>query len=175
MSIIATYVRLDANGLDKCRENPHWLEALCRKEIPGVELIDIDKACDGLVWVLERMPAPAPQAVEGAGFVLQSSLASLLQGGTVEERRLKAPYGPASRLSPQDVAALSAWLQAIDADLMRSRYNAAAMDAEEVYPEIWSEEGLAAFDDYLMPYFQNLQAFFLRAAEAQQHVLVCFT
>jgi hypothetical protein len=49
------------------------------------------------------------------------------------------------------------------------------MDAGNVYPQIWSRDGIAAFDDYLLPWFRSLQAFFSRAANAQQQVLVFFT
>ena len=58
---------------------------------------------------------------------------------------------------------------------MRSRYDPHAMDNDGVYPQIWFEEGVAAFDDYLVPHFRGLQAFFVRAAQAQQPVLVFFT
>jgi len=176
MSVIATYTRLNATGLDSCRANPNWIEALCSRSIPDAETIDIDKACDGIVWLLSRLPAPPTTNTEGVSFVLQSSLAPLLWGtGGTSEASLNASYGPASSLSVEQVREFSAWLQSIDPAQMRARYDPRTMDAESVYPQIWSEEGLAAFDDYLLPNFQTLQALFSRAANAQQHVLVFFT
>jgi hypothetical protein len=175
MSVIAAYARLNANGLDSCRANPNWLDALYSRSVPNAETIDIDKACDGIVWLLSRLPGPSSANVDGLGFVLQRSLAPLLRGeGGTSERRLDAPYGPASSLSVEQVRELSAWLQSIDLAQMRSRYEPRAMDADDVYPQIWSE-GMAAFDDYLLPCFRALQAFFSRAADAQQQVLVFFT
>ena len=175
MSVIATYTRLNATGLDACRTNPRWLEALWQHSIPDAETIDIDQACDGIVWLLSRLPAPPAAAIEGAGFVLQQSLAPLLRGeGGTSERRLNAPYGPASSLSVEQVRELNAWLQSVDPVQMRSRYDPNAMDADDVYPQIWSEEGTAAFSDYLLPCFEALRAFFSRAAGAQQQVLVFF-
>jgi hypothetical protein len=176
MSVIAAYARLSADSLDVCRNNPKWLEALYSRSIPDVETIDIDKACDGIVWLLTRLPAPPIANVEGAGFVLHVSLAPLLRGeGGVSERRLNAPYGPSSSLSVEQVRDLSTWLQSVDPAQMRSRYDPRAMDADDVYPQIWSEEGVAAFDDYLLPCFRALLAFFSRAADARQQVLVFFT
>jgi hypothetical protein len=176
MSVITTYARLDADGIESCRTNPSWLEALYSHAIPHAEVADADKACDGIVWLLSRLPAPPSATADGSSFVLQRSLAPLLcgQGGTTQ-RGLNAPYGPASRLSSEQVAELSAWLQSVDPAQMRSRYDPHRMDAEQVYPQIWPREGAAAFDQYLLPHFRVLQAFFSRAAEAQQQVLVFFT
>jgi hypothetical protein len=176
MSVIATYARLDADGIESCRTDSNWLEALYSHAIPGAEVIEVDKACDGIVWLLSRLPGPPGATDEGAGFVLRRSLAPLLcgQGGT-KEPRFDAPLGPASRLSSEQVAELSAWLQSVDPAQMRSRYDPHRMDAEQVYPQIWSQEGAAAFDEYLLPHFRALQALFSRAAAAQQQVLVFFT
>ena len=175
MSVTANYARLNADDLESGRTDPNWLEALYSKAIPNAEVTDVDQACDGIVWLLSRLPAP-PSVTGGAGFVLQRSFAPLLRGqGGTSERSLDAGYGPASRLSSEQVAELNAWLQSVDPDLMRSRYDPERMEAEDVYPQIWLEEGAAAFDDYLLPHFRALQAFFSRAAEAQQQVLVFFT
>jgi hypothetical protein len=176
MSVIASYARLNAESIESCRTNPDWLEALYGRAVPDSEVADIDKACDGIVWLLSRLPAPPSTATDGTGFVLRRSFAPLLRGeGGVSECQLDAPYGPASRLSAEQVAELSVWLQSVDPAQMRSRYDPNRMDDEQVYPQIWSEEGAAAFDDYLLPHFHALQAFFSRAAQAQQQVLVFFT
>ena len=176
MSVIASYARLNADGVALLRSNPDWLETLYAKTIPGAEVIDIDKACDGIVWLLSRLPAPPGANIEGAGFVLQISLAPLLRGeGGVSESRLDAPYGPASSLSVQQVAELSAWLQTVDPAQMRSRYEPTAMHHDDVYPQIWADEGLAAFDEYLLPCFRALRDFISRAHQAEQQVLVFFT
>ncbi len=175
MSVIATYARLNAKAIESCRTNPDWFEALSGNALPHSEVTDVDKACDGIVWVLLRLPATPDASTDGAGFVTRRSLAPLLRGeGGIIEHQIDAPYGPASHLSPEQVAELSTWLQSVDPAQMRSRYDPERMDAEKVYPQIWSEEGAAAFDDYLLPYFRALQKFFARAAEAQQHVLVYF-
>src|SRR5262245_11591310 len=142
MSVIATYARLDSASLETCRTEPHWMERLYKRSFTNSEVIDIDKACDGIVWILSRLPGPPSAQIDGSGFVLPISLAPLLRGeGGTKEPRLNAPYGPAASLTSQQVAELSTWLQPIDAAQMRSRYNPSAMDAEDIYPNIWSEEG----------------------------------
>jgi hypothetical protein len=176
MSVIAIYARLNAKGLELCRGNPDWLKALDSHAIPDSEIVDVDKACDGLVWLLSRLQATSGATTDGVGFVLKRSLAPLLRGeGGVSERQLDAPYGPASRLSSEQVAELSKWLESVDPVQMRSLYDPHRMDAEKVYPQIWSREGSAAFDDYLLPRFHILKAFFSRAVQAQQQVLVFFS
>jgi hypothetical protein len=176
MSVIATYARLDPTSLDECRTNPDWIEALDDKAIPNCEVIDIDKACDGLVWLLSRLPPPQNTNIEGAGFVLQQSLAPLLHGvGGTLEPQLDAPYGPASSLSPEQVIAFDTWLRSATPALIRPLYRPDAMDSESVYPQIWKKEGLAALEEYLLPNLQTLKEFFARAAQAGQHIIVYFT
>lgn len=176
MSVIASYARLNAESIELCRTDPNWLEALYSRATPGSEVIDVDKACDAIVWLLSRLPAPQGAAADGVGFVVRRSFAPLLRGeGAISENQLDAPYGPASRLTAEQVAELSAWLQSVDPAQMRSRYDPHRMDSEQVYPQIWSEEGAAVFDDYLLPHFRSLQAFFSRATQARQQVLVFFT
>ena len=58
MSVIASYARLNAEGIELCRSNPDWLEALYSHAVPDSEVADVDKACDGIVWLLSRLPAP---------------------------------------------------------------------------------------------------------------------
>jgi hypothetical protein len=175
MSVIAVYARLGANSLENCRSDREWLNSLYQRKIPDSEVMDIDKACDGLVWLLSKLPSPPPADVAGAGFVMRRSLAPTLRGedGTLEQT-LKAPYGPARSLSPPQVQELNAWLQSITAARLKAAYNPSAMEADDIYPNIWEEEP-EAFDQYLLPYFIALQAFLSRAVNSNQHVLVFFS
>jgi hypothetical protein len=176
MSVIANYARVSAEGLASLRSNSVWIEALETDAIPDAEIIDIDKTCDGIVWLLSRLPPQPSLNVEGAGFVLRKSLAPLLSGQTcARESELDAPYGPASSLSVQQVGDLSAWLQSIDPAQLRNQYEPRAMAADHVYPQIWIAEGIAAFDGYLLPWFLALRDFFARARQNGQQVLVFFS
>jgi hypothetical protein len=176
VSVIATYIRIDSDQLSALRGKPDWLNLLYTGAVPGAQVIDVDKACDGIVWLLSRVSVAPPPPVEGGGFVLRKSFAPLLQGvGGSKEPQLKAPYGPASAISPPQVIELSNWLAVVNADELRRRYDPDAMASDDVYPEIWLDEGAAAFEDYLLPQFTQLRAFLAEAARASQVVLVCFS
>jgi hypothetical protein len=175
MSVIATYARLDESLLGRLRANPDWLEHLQSGGVPGAQVIDIDKACDGLVWLLSRVTSPVPPT-EGAGFVLVRSLAPLLSGeGGREETNLESGYGPARALRSEQVVALSEWLATIDTDRLREAYDPKAMAKAGIYPQIWMREKEAALEKYLLPHLGRLRAFLIDAAAAEQGVLVCFT
>ena len=176
MSVIATYARVNEGAIESLRNDSNWLDALFGGKVPDAQVIDLDKACDGIVWLLSRMPPPPAPAGSGSGFILKQSLASLLSGsGGRKERGLQAPYGPASALTTEQVKELSNWLSNIEISELRARYDAEAMAKSHVYPQIWMAEGLAAFEDYLRPRFSELQKFIARAATGDQSVLVFFT
>jgi uncharacterized protein DUF1877 len=176
MSVIATYARVSEPALEALRNNPNWMEALHGGGLQDAEVIDIDKACDGIVWLLARMPPPPAPAASMTSFALNRSLAPLLSGaGGRKERSLEAPYGPASALDSHQVREISTWLSGVDTLQLRARYNPEAMAKGQVYPEIWMAEGMAAFEDYLLPRFSELRTFIAAAAGAGQCVLVFFT
>jgi hypothetical protein len=175
VSVVGTYVRLSVTRLDELRQNPNWHTHIDRRRIPGIEGMDVDKACDGIAWLLSRLPPSAPP-VEGGGFVLPRSLAPLLSGeGGREEPQLEAGYGPAKLVSPAEVAQLHQWLSGVDDAALRSVYQPKAMAEEGVYPQIWMTQGQAALDDYLIPHFRQLRHFVAEAASASQALLVFFT
>ena len=60
MSVVGTYVRLSVTRLDELRQNPNWHTDIDRRRIPGIEGMDVDKACDGIAWLLSRLPPSAP-------------------------------------------------------------------------------------------------------------------
>jgi Domain of unknown function (DUF1877) len=175
MSVIAVYARMDEGSLDACRGNPTWMEALHEGAVPNAEVTDVDKAYDGIVWLLKRVPQNTP-SIAGAGFVLKRSLAQLLHGeGGREEPTIEASYGPANWLTAEQVTELGAWLQSVTPDQLRAAYDPSAMQRDEVYPFIWEDEGQEALEDSVLPYYASLQAFFFDANRSGQGVLVYFT
>lgn len=176
MSVLAYYVRLSEQALTKLQASSDWLSMLDNNGVSGAHLMDIGKACDGIVWLLSRMPPPALPPVEGSGFVVRKSLARLMSGaGGTKQRSLEGPLGPASLLSPEQVEEFSRWIGSLDVQQLRMQYDAKAMASAEVYPQIWVEEGDAAFDDYLRPRFERLRAFFAEAVAEKQSVLMFFS
>jgi hypothetical protein len=174
MSVIGTYARLDAAALEGLRSNPQWLEALWEKRAASAEIIDVDKALDGIAWLLSRVPSPET-GVAGVGFVIARSPSVLLRGeGGTKETCLHAPLGPAKSISADQVATLGRWLKDVSVDSLRAAFDAKAMDEDDVYPQIWTEDP-QALEEYLLPYFESLKGFVARAAEAKQTILVFFT
>jgi hypothetical protein len=150
------------------------MEALYGGRVQDAQVIDVDKACDGIVWLLSRTPPPPAAAAPGVGFALNRNLAPLLSGvGGRKEQSLEAPYGPASILDSNQVREISGWLSGVDTSQLRALYNPEAMT--QVYPQIWITEGAAAFEDYLLPRFTELRLFMATAAKTGQCVLVFFT
>jgi hypothetical protein len=79
-------------------------------------------------------------------------------------------YGPARLLSAERVAAVHGALSAVDRTALRARYDAAALSAADIYPQIWDEEGEAL--DYLLENYEELRAFYAAAAAGGSAVLV---
>jgi len=49
-------------------------------------------------------------------------------------------FGPAALASPEDVARVAATLEHLSEDELVSRFDPAALDAEMIYPDVWSRE-----------------------------------
>jgi hypothetical protein len=177
MSVIGEYARLDPEDLEQCRSNPDWLHALWEKKIASAEVLEVDKAWDAIGWLLAHVVAPTPEHQPvGAGFQLIRSPAALVTGeGGTTEPFLRSTYGPAKSLSVEQVSTLSHWLGNVSSNALRQAYDGKAMNTENVYPQIWFQEGPRAFEEYLLPYFESLRAFVARAAEAKQPILVFFS
>jgi hypothetical protein len=172
MSVVATYVRVNEDALEALRVDTEWLDTLYGGRVSGAQIIDVDKACDGIAWLLSKLPSP----VAGSDSVPRPSLATWLWGaGGTEDFSLLAPYGSASVLAPQQVIELSGWLDSINFDQLRMHYDPQAMDTAKIYPQIWMQEGAAALDDYLLPHLDRLRKFLAAATAAKQCVLVFFT
>ena len=175
MSVIGAYVRLPVERLDQLRQNANWSADIDRRRIPDVEGMDVDKACDGIAWLLSRLPPSAPP-VEGGGFVLRRSLVPFVSGQAGrEEPLLDVGYGPAKFVSPAEVSQVSQWLASLDEDSLRSVYQPKLMADDDVYPQIWMTEQQAALDDYVIPHFRRLREFIAAASAANQALLVYFT
>jgi hypothetical protein len=176
MSVTANYVRINEDALEALRGDDQWMEAIYGGRVPSAHVLSVDKACNGIIWLLSRMPLPSATPVVGIGFVVRRSLAPLLSGaGGMKELHMEAPYGPPSVLTHRQVNEMSDWLGGVDFDQLRTLYDPQAMHAAGIYPDIWIDEGPAAFDEYLLPHLRHLRDFFAEAATAEQNVVVFFT
>lgn len=120
------------------------------------DLISLEKAWHGLHFLLCGSAEPAT-----------GELAQAVLGGT--EIGADHGYGPARYLEPDAVRRIAATLGALSADELRRRYDAAAMEAAQVYPGGWDD---AENVDWLLEAFQELARFYAGVADRGNAVLL---
>lgn len=146
---------------DALRAEPDLAVGLLDPDDPDrgeVAETDLDKAWHGIHYLLT-----------GTAWEGEAPLNFLLHGGVAlgEEDGEEAP----PRLfDAAEVRAIDAALGALDADALRARYDPQAMQALDIYPDIWGrgEEEL----DYCLHYFGELRSFMAEAARAGRGVVV---
>jgi hypothetical protein len=92
------------------------------------EVVEIDKAWHGVHFVLTG-------TVEPDGSVLGEAV---LGGEDVGE---DLGYGAARVVAPDDVAQIAAALATFDDDALATRFDAAVMAEQGIYPDVWDEDG----------------------------------
>ena len=124
------------------------------------ERVDLDKAWHGIHYLLT-----------GTVWEIGDGLGAAILGGEPLEER--GGYPP-RLLDPETVRTVAQALAAVDVDMLRARYDPAAMTAAAIYPDIW-DEGDEAFDTYLAPHFLALRRFYQAAAADGQAALIVIT
>ena len=72
-------------------------------------------------------------------------------------------YGPPRVLNPSEVKQIATALSAITIEQFESAFDPAAMDAAEIYPQIWERDGKEALE-YLTHFFPGVVTFYAEAA-----------
>ena len=116
--------------------------------------LDIDKAWDGLDYLMRH-------ATEGddfpLGFFHKGTPLGLLVGNWDDD-------DPGVRwFNAEETATIADFLDTFDRERLHRFFDPEKMDAEEIYPQIWKEEGEEAFD-YLYSQFETLRVFFRQTA-----------
>ncbi len=149
MSMIGNFLQLTPAELDALIADPSQVESFI---YPGGEEsdagIDVDKAWQGLHFLLTGDPWG------GAGPLAQVVLGGVEIGEDVG-------YGPARYITADEVRAAAAALGDLSSESFASRYDRAALQANNIYPDIWDEDGL----EYLAAFFDELRDYFMDAAE----------
>lgn len=123
----------------------------------------LDREWHGLHWLLARDAGSTPDP-----------LSRVVIGG--REVGPKLGYGRARFFPPDEVRQIAGQLAGIDYEQLRRNYDAAAMDAAEIYPGGWAEaerRGEEPFD-HLVLAFSRLRDFYQRAAAAGHAVLMAW-
>lgn len=109
------------------------------------------------------IPTDSPlEAIEGRGSEAQ------------RDPRLNFGLGSARWFRPEEVRKLSAALQSVKEESIRAKFNRATMAKYDVGGMGWLEEEDTVLDEFLLPGFRRLQAFYADAARRGHHVLVIY-
>ena len=155
MGMRAGLASLSAAQAEALREAPDDVEAIVFTQDRSAKQrqVDLDKAWHGIHWLLT-----------GDAWAGEPPLAWAILGGEAISDDDDMEYGPARVVKPEQVREVAAALAALDDDALARRYDPAAMDAQQIYPGIWTRDGQAALD-YLRYYFHILARFYSEAAE----------
>ncbi len=161
MSMILNLLRVTPTELATYQQDSEALETRLDALAADPALTDLDKAWDGIIYLLTGAPitqAPHPHP-----------LAKVLFSGQLLDEAQDLGYGPAHYLTPSQVASLHAQLAAIGPAELRTRFDPARMLAQGVYPDIWAEgeDALA----YVLDGYQLLQEEYATAAQRGEGLL----
>jgi hypothetical protein len=120
--------------------------------------LDIDKTWHAIHFTLN-----------GDAWGGEGPLAMTLLGG--QEIGEDVGYGPAQFLHPWQVKEVAIALAGVDSAEFRERFNPAAMDAAEIYPQMWERDGEKGLE-YVLDYYSQLVSFYREAADRGDAVLV---
>jgi len=156
MGVIAFFKAITAEQLDSFLAHPEKLRAFLETSASGT---NIDKAHEGIACLLRRASSDAARPVVGQAIF----------GGA--DTAVESVYGtPVRYLTPAEVAAVAEALAGISADDLRAVYSAEALTAVDS-DGWWLWEDREQALRYLLPYYEELAAFYLAAAREHKAVL----
>jgi hypothetical protein len=151
MSMIGNFLQLSSSELAAIIADPASVEAFIFPDDEEHEnSIDVDKAWHGIHYLL---------AGDTSGG--EPPLSNVVLGGT--EIGDDVGYGPARYLTADEVQAAADALKDITPESFRTRYVAAELSTNGIYPEIWDD----AADDavgYLTTWYETLRDYYIDAA-----------
>ncbi len=126
---------------------------------------------------LQREPCYLDKSWHGIHYLLSRTdwegelpEAFLLSGGTAVGD-IDVGYGPARAFTSAETTEIHACLSVVPGDTLRSRFDAEAMAALKIYPDIWEEEQEEALD-YILDYYDTLRAFLAEAHRSECGMVV---
>ena len=161
MSMIGNALAISPETLRTLLDDPSRMESLLFPDSGGPDAkghMDLDKAWHAIHFVLNE------KAWEGEG-----ALGAAILGG--HELGEDMGYGPARYLTAEDVSSVAEALDAVTLSDFEHRFNAEALAAESIYPDVW-DESRSELLEYLLPYYEALKAFYANAAREGNAVLL---
>lgn len=161
MSMIGFLLRATPAELEEYMNDSTLLETkMADEELDEDKLVDIDKAWDGIIYLLT-----------GEGYATsQHPLRNVIFSAQLVHDEQDLGYGPAHYNTPEQVAELSALLDKLDAAELRTRYNPADMEEKDIYPSVWEDD--EDIVTYLLNNFESVRALYAEAAQNGEAVIV---
>lgn len=159
MSMICELFVISSGTAQQLSANPAEIHNLLESLDESENAVSLEKSWHALHFVLT---GTANEGDEPLNFIL-------LGGTPVGDEDVG--YGPARLLSPQFVSQLNAVLTPITADVFDDRFDLAAIDAADIYPQIWDEPREELLDEFAS-YFSEMKEIVARAAQSNAAMLV---
>jgi len=155
MGMVVILLRVTESQLDEYLRDSSALENRITNEdiYHDNTSLNIDKAWDGSIYLLTGQNY----------WNATHPLASALFSGQLIDKDQDLGLGPAHYRLPSQVKQLNGVVSTITEADLRERYQPNRMAEMKVYPDIWDQDQIDAFD-YLKNYFKLFQAFYNLAA-----------
>lgn len=128
MSMIGNFLQLTPAELDMLIANPADVESfIYPEEDENENCIDIDKAWHGIHFMLTGTQYDGTPPLSNVIF----------SGATIGD---DVGYGPACYLIATEVAEVAEALRSLPSHEFANRYDAAALTANEIYPQTWGDD-----------------------------------
>lgn len=124
--------------------------------------LDLDKSWDAINFLLTGHSLDTIEAAE-------PPLSRIIFSGQLIDEDQDMGYGPAHYLTPEQVREINTTLSKISILEFRERYSADKLNDKGVYPQAWEDD--EGEKDYLCEYFDNLKAFYAKAAQEGQAIV----
>lgn len=164
MGMVGNFLRVTNEELEEYLNDSSKLDERLDQEYGNEEskVVDIDKSWEGILFLLTG------QNCEN----LEHPLSKVLFSGQIIDEDQDLGYGPGNYLRPEQVKKLYSELAILSTVDLKSRYDPAKMDALNIYPTGWIENGDDLFD-YLMEYFEVVKEVYSKAS-ANSEAIVTF-
>jgi len=157
MSMIGSFLAIPQAELDALYVNPESVPTILY-ETHKSEIVNIDKAWHGIHFMLT-----------GEQYGGNGPLAKVIMGG-VPIGEEDVGYGPARGMSASEVKEVAAALSGVSEEMFRAKFNQAAMNDADIYPQIWDESNEAL--DYIAENFCEAKRFYEAAASDGMAVIL---
>jgi Domain of unknown function (DUF1877) len=158
MSMISNFFAIEAHVADDLIKNPDSIaDFLYSKESPvedTEDFLEIYKSWHGIHFLLTE------SEWEGNPPARDVILGGIAYGEDIG-------YGPARFLNTDEVKSVDSFLSKLSSDYIQSKFNAETLGANDIYPNNWNAEDC----DYLAGYFDDLKAFYKKAAIENKMVI----